>query len=199
MVCQHCGKPALFKIADSDGTSFGLCLDCNLKYEQAQALEFDRLAQMQNFLADQTAIASGIPGLSAKIPIPRRQIIQVGGMTLNNIRVTHSNIGVLNTGSIETVDAAVTVLRNTGSDKAAEALQRLTEAVIATTETSAEEKNKILEIMSVLSAEATAPEDRRRKTAMKPLVLELSTMFSGLAGLSHLWTQYAPLITALFP
>lgn len=197
MECSNCGKRALFHVTDGDN-AFYLCLDCNLKYEQAQQLEFDRNAQLLNMLGRQIDIATGIPGLGPRMPIPNQQFFHVGDSTLTNIRVDGGTIGVLNTGSIGSVDAAVTVMKKAGDSAAAKAISSLTQAVVDSAQADAAVKNQILDILSVLSAEITAPKKERRKGAMLPLLSNLATLLSGVADLAQLWTQFGPALTSLF-
>jgi len=181
-----------------EGGNLFLCVDCNLKYEQAQTLEFERLALQQNYLIDQMEAMVGVPGANARYELPKRPVYRVGDTTLNNITVDRSNIGILNTGSIGTVDGAVTVLKRHGDDEAARALVQLTEAVVTERQIGVEQKNQILELLSVLSTEAAAPKEQRRSAGMKQILLHISTLVGGAAGLLQLWQQLQPAISALF-
>ncbi len=123
MKCHNCGKPASFQIEADDGV-LRLCIDCNLKYEYARSLEYQRDAHLLNQLSAAFDAVSGIPGLAPRVPIPQMQPIPISDMTINNINVDNSVIGVLNTGNIEKVDTAVTVLKQSGEDPAATAIAK---------------------------------------------------------------------------
>jgi hypothetical protein len=71
---------------------------------------------------------------------------------LNNIRVTNSEIGVLNTGTIENVDSTVTVLKTSGNSELAQAVTALSEAVIKSNEISSNQKNQIIKMLPKLAS-----------------------------------------------
>ena len=157
-------------------------------------MSFERTVRLYNLAARRIGASLGIPVQQ----ITERQIVPVGGVTLNNISIDNSVVGVLNTGSIETVDAAVTTLNRSGETGIAQALTDLTQAVASNKEATNETKNEILEILSVVSSEATAPKGKRRSTAMKPMLREMATLLGGVASLSLLWDRFGPVLTAFF-
>jgi hypothetical protein len=195
MKCHQCGKPAMFVVGLPD-KQIPLCLDCNIKLEQLLATKGDMLERGLNYIAAQMEAAVGLPGIFPRYP--ERRIIKAGDITMNNIKIDHSNIGVLNTGTIGTVDAAITVLRQSGDQIVSTAIQALTEAIIADTAATEELKNQAIEILSVLATEATAPKEQRRRAVIKTLVLELSTLLGGAVALEQLWHQYSPVFMSLF-
>lgn len=197
MECAQCGKLAVIRISGDDGTVH-LCLDCNLKYEQAQSIEFDRLTRHHNMLVSQMEATMGLSAVLPRYAPVERPVFHLGDVTLNNINVDRSAIGVLNTGTIGTVDGAVTVLKEHGEAEAGDAIARLTEAVINEAQMSVEKKQEALEMLSLLSTEATTPKDRRRSFAMKPLLLELSTVLGGVSAVAGLWQKFGPMIIGLF-
>jgi hypothetical protein len=154
------------------------------------------LEREMNFLIGMAESTTGVYGVMPKFP--QRQVVQLENMTLNNIKVDRSTIGVLNTGTIGTVDVAVTTLRQSGEPDAAEMFARLTEAVVKDPRLKPETKNQALEFLSILSTEATAPKERRRSLAMMALLERLSSLLSGAAAGAQLWNQYGPMLRRLF-
>jgi hypothetical protein len=196
--CQQCGRPAVVRISDNEGELY-LCLDCNLKFEHAETLEFQRTAQQFNLAAAAFETVSGLPGMLPRMPVPPVRTLPVSNtMNIHNINVQDSVVGVINTGSIEAVDNAITVLKQSGADAMAVAIAKLTESVINSAEAESELKNELVEILSVLGEEATKPQPQRRIAVVRALFGELSTGFSGLASLTQLWQQYGPVIQAFF-
>lgn len=195
MKCSQCGKPAVVRLG---GKGHPLCVDCNLKFEQAQSLEFDRLARQYNLAVGQIEATVGFPGTLPRFAPPPQRVYHLGDTTLNNIRIDRSAIGILNTGTIGAVDGAITVLRQHGEEDAARAITLLTEAVMQENALKAEQKNEVLEMLSLISAEATSPKEQRRSLAIKKVLLEVSTLLGGVSGLAQLWERVCPLISALF-
>jgi hypothetical protein len=195
MKCHNCSNQAMFIVGPED-SGLPLCLDCRLKFVQMLTLQNDMLERQHNYLAESMDRVIGLPGLTPRFPV--RQAVTVEGVTLNNIKIDRSTIGVLNTGTIGTVDAAVTTLKQSGESAAADTFTKLTEAVAKDAQLTPEQKNQVMELLSVLSTEATAPKERRRSAAMLPLLERLSNLLSGAASLSQLWAQYSPTIERLF-
>ena len=179
-----------------EGAETPLCLDCHLKFVQVMALRNDMLEREINYLTDVAGAVAGVPGALPRYP--PRKVVSVGNVTLNNIKVEGSTIGLLNTGTIGTVDGAVTALRQSGELKAAEVFTHLTEAVANDRQLSNYVSNEFLELLSVIATEGTAPKDRRRSGAMMPLLDRLATLVSGAASLAQLWNQYGPTLVQLF-
>lgn len=118
-------------------------------------------------------------------------------MSLNNIHVQHSSIGILNAGHIEAVDGAVGVMNTGGDQSAGEAFKAFTEQLIALA-VDTQVKGQLLELLSVLATEGTAPRDHRRRSAMRPVLAELGSICGGVAALAELYARFQPAITALF-
>jgi hypothetical protein len=176
-----------------------LCLDCHSKFQEAIDRQNDSLERLMNYLTAEMEMAVGLPGLYPRFPERKpRTVIRSGNITMHNIRIDNSNIGVLNSGHIGTVDTAIGAIRSAGDANAAAAFQGFTEALARLQDVDAELKNKLLELLSILATEATIPAPKRRRVAMKPLLLELATLSSGVNSLAQLYAQYAPAIAALF-
>jgi len=198
MKCSQCGKPAMFLVGPDDKRT-PLCLECNLKFVQLTVAQNEMYERQINYLTDQMEVTVGLPGLFPRFPVRRPpQTVQTGDITLNNIKVDRSVVGVLNTGTIETVDSAVTALHQSGDDQLSAAIQELTQAVVNNNEVVAETKNKILEILSVVATEATAPKERRRLTVIRALLHELAGLMGGAAALGAVWDRIRPILEAAF-
>src|SRR5947208_537253 len=90
-----------------------LCLDCSLKLTQLTAAQMDMQTRHLNFLTGAMESQAGVP--SGTLPrYPERSVVHLEGVTLNNIRIDRSTVGVVNTGTIGLVDSAVTALRQAG-------------------------------------------------------------------------------------
>jgi hypothetical protein len=195
MHCSQCGKPAPVRITSDDGTIY-LCLDCDLKREQAESLESQCDAQLLNFTGAAFGMMTGIP--MPRMPVPSHQIVPLSNMNFNNIHIDRSTIGVLNTGNVRTIDRTVTALNQSGGVDVADALARLTQAVIDCAEASDEQKRQLVEILSAIASEAEQPEDQRKTSVVRALLIEGATLVSGLADASQIWHTYEPAIKTFF-
>ena len=101
--CDQCGTPAFYSIA-----GLPLCVDCAYKHNEMQNQEFIRNAALLNFTLQQSAVVAGDYGL---YPIPQIKMpqptLQVNPTTFNNINVSNSVVGAINTGYIRNLDTAV--------------------------------------------------------------------------------------------
>lgn len=160
--CYNCGKPAMF-LAGPQGQQVPLCLDCNNKLTQMLAIQNEQLERLMNFFMDQADAATGIPGGLPRFPQRRINVVQGANVTLNNIHVSGSNIGVLNTGNLQMVDSAITVLgQNPHTRDVSAAISKLANAVAQAEDLSPDSKNEAMEMLSTVATEATAPKEKRR-------------------------------------
>ena len=191
--CYHCGKPALFLWAEK----IPLCIDCDIKMQQIQAVELDKLERTYNWAVDQFDFTTGFPSDAPRFP--ERQPVQItGGVTLNNIRIDNSSVGVLNTGNLQMVDSAVSVLKNNNEQQLAQAISQLTEAVASDAQLRAEDKNELVECLSILSSEATLAKEERKTGAMKALIARAYQLIQVSNNLTQLWGVVGPIIKDSF-
>ena len=122
----------------------------------------DNDEHMMNYLTDEMESVVGMSGILPRFP-ERRRVLNMGEVTLNNIQVSNSEIGVLNTGNIHNVDVTLTVLKTEGNPELAEIVKTLTETVIKSGEISNNIKNQIIELLNALSEEAIVPKEKLSK------------------------------------
>ncbi len=196
MNCQQCGRPATTGIQDTEtGGVLWLCIDCNLKWEQAEMLQFARRASAANRAAASLERSLGIPVARFEVP---RVPVPSGPITMNNIHIGGDLLGVLNTGSIETVDNAVTSFRNAGQDELAARLAEFVESVASSSELADEQKREVVELVSLASSEATVPKERRRSSAMLAVLANVATIVGTAASVAAQWAQLRPLLARVF-
>jgi hypothetical protein len=181
---------------DIQGQRILLCIDCQLKMEQIKARQNEESERMINYLSDQMASMVGMPPMGPRFP--ERKIIHTEGTILNNINIRDSQIGVVNTGYVQTIDAAVTTIREHGNGPLSDALSSLTEAVVAEDQMEEERRKELLELLSTISAEASLPEAKRRKSLIRPLVAEIGQMLQGTAAALAIYDRVLPLLRSLF-
>lgn len=123
-------------------------------------------------------------------------------INVNNIRVSDSQVGVLNTGSIsdiESIDVNVGALRKDSLDDIADALRHLTEAVAAAgNEATTEQKQELLELIALLSDQARTPEGERKRGPIKAAVGAIPQIAGTLGGIAGAWSTWGPTILRFF-
>lgn len=185
--CHNCPKNAMFMVGPK-GQEFPLCLDCYLRFQGICLRNIERLERQMNYLESEMEWIAGFRSTPPAYAQPP-PVIQAGGVTLKNINVSNSQIGVLNSGTIENVDATVTVLKQGASPELAAAVTALSESVIASAELAAESKNQVLELLYALSSEAVAPKEKRKMTVVRALLSKLSGILSGVGAIAGLWEK----------
>jgi hypothetical protein len=196
--CYNCGKPAMYLVGP-EGKEVPLCLDCNLKHTQMLAIQNEQLEREMDFLTDYMESIAGVPRILPRYPKRQTKIIQGGTVTLNNIHVSDSNIGVLNTGNLEMVDSAITILgRDSETREVSAAISRLANAVAQSSELPSDKKNETMEILSTVASEATAPREKRRNVVVRTLLGALPTAIQTATSVLQIWHEVGPIITAFF-
>jgi len=178
--CSQCGRPAIVARGRHP-----LCVDCNLKFEQALQLRDIALKQEMNFLLDQAEAITGLYGA-----MPRHQIqtpvIHRGPMNFHNIRVDRSVVGAINTGNVKKIEVALNNIHANNQDPELEQnLKDFTEAVLHEAKLSAEAKNDIVEQLSVVAAQAAMPAESHIKTVMKALVTSIAANIASTELIAH--------------
>ena len=157
--CSQCDTPAFVQRG-----KVPLCIRHELMLEQSEWIRFAMSAAYQNVLYQEAARGSGLPPISIQIPPPP---ILGDELTLNNIKITNSAVGLVNTGTIkhiEHIDASVTTLGATGKDKLAEALRDFTQQLMDN-DIEPNLRDEITEQIEYLAAQAQA-EPRQRSLAI---------------------------------
>jgi len=193
MTCGQCGKPAFFEF---DGGRF-LCVDCNLKVQQAADLQHARTARELNYLIDQMEATVGLSGVLPRHHIPQATI-HAGSITNHNIQVHDSAVGAINTGSIQRMNVALDRIQ-VGSDPAlAPALQKLTEAVLESSQLLANQKKKAVDQLSYLAEQAALTQNQRNASIGTTTIEGFERIIHASSGLMTLWQMIKPLVERLF-
>ena len=183
--CGQCGKTAIVQINDVP-----LCVDCNLKFEQAQELYIQRERAELDHLADQMEYMTGVSGAIPRYGRPQRPV-QTGPVTFNNIHVDRSIVGAINTGAIAKLDVAMTGAHNMGgrAEELATALRNLTQAVLDSAALQIETKNEIIEDLAFILEQIGQKGPGVKQSGPVMAILERVNSILGTASdLSTVWT-----------
>lgn len=172
-----------------------LCLDCYFKVFQIQQSQTENYERQINFFSDEVDFSLGFPPSGPRFP--ERRTIHVKGATLNNIKVDNSIVGSINTGTIGSLDIAITSIKKNDINFA-EALTQISQATLKSALLSKESKEEILEIMSILASEKESPKERQRTNLSKTLYSRLQELVGLASDLGSIWAQWGPIIAAPF-
>jgi hypothetical protein len=175
-----------------------LCVNCYSKLAQANYLRHVQLASLYNQALDDIDDIVGLPSTGGRIYIPPPPAINAGQTTYNNIRVDNSVVGAINTGNIKQLDVMMSVMRSGNNQELADALQKLTQAILDIPHLKPSDKNSALEWLSFLSNQALTQETERQPTIGKVAIAALERILSNIGSIASIWSAVKPLLETLF-
>ena len=168
-----------------------LCLDCYFKFSQINQRELENLEREMNFARDNFDSIAGFGPSGPRFP-PRPQPVHISGVEMNNISVNNSVVGTINTGSIGTVDQSISALIQLGEPESAEAFKSLTEAILQSCDLTRNQRNELIEILSVLSKEAATPPQTRENSVARTLLdkaIKISSVANDITDICQKWCR----------
>jgi hypothetical protein len=115
-----------------------------------------------------------------------------------NLKVDNSVIGAINTGQIRNLNVALDNVKNAGSPELANALQQLTEAVLASSELSPEKKKLAVNHLSNITNQAVLPKDKRQSRIGRKILEGFERVISVSPVLLGIWDTVQPLVETIF-
>jgi len=186
--CGQCGKPAIFNV---DGHP--VCVDCNLKIQQAFQIRDNAAKQQINFLLDQADAITGLTGVFGRYHL-QNPLVQ-GPVAFHSINVDRSVVGSINTGTVEKMEVALNNIHVYNQNEQLEhALREFAEAIIGDKSLAPDAKDEIIEQLSLLAAQAATKKESRTMIMMKALVRSIGTSIP--AALIEHWDKIRVLIGA---
>lgn len=174
-----------------------LCLDCYFKLAQIQQQQVENNERMINFASDEMAAVVGVAPIGPRFPLRPHPVV-VAGTKLNNISVNNSVVGTINTGSIGVVDQSISALVQCGEPTLAEAIKGLSEAILQSGDLTRNQRNELVESLSIIAKEAVTPKESRRNT-VAVVLLERATQITALANdITDICAKWWPILLAAF-
>lgn len=191
--CSQCARRAVVALDD-----IPLCVEHHLMMQQAAYLQASYVAAQFNVVAGELEA-----GMGHLMRVPRMHLAPPPFMgptvNMNNIKVTDSNIGLVNTGTlrnVQNIDASVTIARTRGHDELAQAIQEFTQAVVDNTDVDKAVKQQLAESLEFLTAQINAEPEHRSKRVANSVVRGMKDLLAGTAVASELWRTLEPLLIA---
>ena len=187
-----CGRPAQVRVENSEtGEVYGyLCMDCSLKDDQARSLEFQRDMALLDMLGQQFNAVAGMdiaPRLRIPPPAPH---IHTGAMMQNNIKVSNSTVGAINTGQIQNLKVALSDIRQSGDAATADAMTRFASAVLSANDANEAVKNELLEHLDCLAEQMAKAPSERSQSVMKTVLGGIKVVATTVGSLAKLYGPF---------
>ena len=190
ITCTQCETPAFVNYENQS-----LCVRHHLMVQQASWIQFAQSAAMINELKGQLSQVTGyiLPLNYMQIPQPP----SLGdSLTFNNIKVTDSSVGLINTGTIkriEHLDASVTTFAARGKDELAEYLKHFTQ-VLFDSEIDQAAKAEVAEQLEYLVGQAQAEPSQRSTGIIKAVFGGVEQSIAKVTPLTKAWANLQPLL-----
>ena len=172
MACYQCTRPAMYLVTEDN---IPLCLDCYAKFSQIIQVELEQHERWMNYLHDQADAIVGLPQTGFRFP-PRPKPVIIDGVKMNNITVSNSVVGTINTGSVGIIDQSISAVIQNGDNSLADAIKNLSEAIIQSKDITQNQKSELIEILSVVSTEAASPPEQRKNVVAQTLIEKASSI-----------------------
>jgi hypothetical protein len=119
--------------------------------------------------------------------------------TYNNIHITNSSVGVINTGNLARIDAAITISKGTDGEEFGARLKDLTDSILSNSELNDIRKQELIEVLQTISDQAIG--NRRPSMTvvsalfgkLKELSVGVTVISAGVEKLHEAWTSLASL------
>lgn len=121
--------------------------------------------------------------------------------TTTNIHISDSQVGLLNTGTIErvqSIDQVVTALHGHGDISMGQALKELSEGIISAKEIADTKKNELLDQLKFLGEQANNEKSKRNSGVIAATLQFLENGLSSIGALSSAWGKWGPIISKFF-
>lgn len=185
MQCNQCSRPAICSIQGHP-----LCVEHAAMFAQVQNAQNDNMRLKMAVINDLENSMDASIGLAPRRPmqIPPRNLIHAPRTTVNDhsIRIDRSTIGVLNTGTIGTLNASVSLLEKSNPQDALQ-IKSLIEAISRNQELEQQARKGAIEQISYLLSQVSIPAVQRNNSVLKTILAAIGTTLSTSADLYTLW------------
>lgn len=184
--CAACGKPPFAGYETPDGRRYNLCFEHHHQQEELHLRQAEMYRQMAEQAEDDIADVMGMP---RKV---RPQRIPAARVNVQQITIQGNNLGVVNTGTVETIANNVTAI-NQADPALAQQLRLLAEAILTSNDLTDDDKREAADLLNEVVADATKdPAQRSSRVVMKAVASGLGQVLSKAAQLAAIWKVIEP-------
>lgn len=192
MKCYQCERPAMYRMGDQ---AIPLCLHCFRLASDISNIEFLKAAAMSNQALDDMDAIIPVGPTTGKIPVAELARAMQKGSTYSHIQIANSQVGLVNTGDIEKIEAAITLAQGSDAETVGQQLKLLTEAILASAEIDQETRQELVQLIQALSGEVIR---ERKKPVAKALLDSIREKTSGVVELAKQAGDLAEAIKQIF-
>lgn len=191
--CHICGKPAFGDLKGKGDVDLPICLAHFIEYGNMQN-DRDRLNDSQArltiaMLNDSYAQFEAVTGM----PVQRVHVPPAApAPTYHAVNIHNSTVGAVNTGTVQQITATVSVMPN--EHPARKALVDFMAAVTESQALTDEGKRQLLEPLSVISDEAAAPPEKRKRSVVASLLGSVGQASQAVHGVADAWNAVEPIL-----
>lgn len=135
---------------------------------------------MLNQALDEIDVTTGMYLGEGRIPVAALAKAMGRPVTNNNIRISNSSVGVLNTGDLAKINAVVTITEGSDAEELGRSIRDFAQAVAESVELTRESKQEIGELLSALSEQVAG---RRSRPVVGSLLKELGARVQSISAL----------------
>jgi hypothetical protein len=184
--CVQCGKPGVAGIEVPGGQGYNLCFEHLQQHEELRLRKIEMYGHLADRFADDIADTMGMPRR------PRPQRVPAARVNVHQIHIHGNNLGVVNTGTVQTIENNVTAI-NQVHPALAQHLRQLAEGILASDELTDDDKRNAAELLNEVVAEATkSGTERRSRVVMQTIANGLGQVLAKAAQLASIWKAIEP-------
>lgn len=174
-----------------------LCLNCHEIFQRGIARNVEMLREEMNHTMDHVDAMFGIP-LGPRYPTKRPVIVSGGTVNNNRIAISNSQIGILNTGNINSLNQTIGALYSSSQQDLAQKIKVFSESVLKDESFGDDQRKVILESLDTVTKELLQEQGSRKGSVAKLLLKSISETVQFGANSATLWQALSPLLAAFF-
>lgn len=152
-------------------------------------------AAMANQALDDMDAVVGMRLSGERIPVKEIALAMTEKSVLNNIHITNSSVGVLNTGDLARIDAVITLTKSTDVETIGTQLKMLTQSIVDSPDLNQAQKKEMLDLVETLGEQVVGP---RKPSVIKTLLQSIEERAKGIAAIFSVALSLTAAIRGLF-
>lgn len=164
-----------------------LCLHCGAVAEHISNMQWLKNAAMANRALDDMDAVTGFHTSGGRVNIPAMAMAMRRNPILNNIQINNSQVGVLNTGTIEKIDATITLTRGSELEEVGNHLKAFTEALLNAKEVDPRDREDLADLLETLTDQINRKKPASIAATMAAILDKAKSVLSLFTAAQGLW------------